>query len=149
MEKDPAKPRALEITPKGLDLLGIKPRQTKIPILGVVTAGQPILAVEEATDFFPIPPSIQDNNDLFMLTIRGSSMIKAGILPGDLVIIRRQSTAQNGEIVVALLGEEATVKRFRREGGQIWLLPENDDYQPIDGTGCEILGRVSAVLREY
>ena len=76
-------------------------------------------------------------------------MIKAGILPGDLVIIRRQSTAYNGEIVVALLGDEATVKRFHQENGQIWLLPENDDYRPIDGTGCQILGRVSAVLREY
>ena len=80
LRKDSAKPRALEITPKGLDLLGVKPIQTKIPMLGVVTAGQPILAVQDATDFFPIPPSIQDNNDLFMLKIRGSSMIKAGIL---------------------------------------------------------------------
>ena len=113
-----------------------------------MAAGAPILAQECIEDYITYDTR-GHGGEYFALRVRGESMIKAGILPGDLVIIRRQNTAQNGEIVVALLGEEATVKRFRREGGQIWLLPENDDYQPIDGTGCEILGRVSAVLREY
>lgn len=116
LQKDPSKPRALEITSKGLDILGVKPIQKEIPMLGVVTAGQPILAVENATEFFPIPPSIQDNNDLFMLTIRGTSMIKAGIFNGDQVIVRKQSTAKNGDIVIAMNDDnEATCKRFYKE----------------------------------
>lgn len=140
IEKGACKGRALTI-PR-------QPPEGKIPLLGSVAAGAPILAQECIEDYITYDTR-GHGGEYFALRVRGESMIKAGILPGDLVIIRRQSTVQNGEIVVALLGEEATVKRFRREGGQIWLLPENDDYQPIDGTGCEILGRVSAVLREY
>ena len=132
LQKDPSKPRALEITSKGLDILGVKPIQKEIPMLGVVTAGQPILAVENATEFFPIPPSIQDNNDLFMLTIRGTSMIKAGIFNGDQVIVRKQSTAKNGDIVIAMNDDnEATCKRFYKEKTRFRLQPENDTMEPI------------------
>ena len=125
-----------------------QPPEGKVPVLGSVAAGTPILAQECIEDYITFDTHGQAG-EYFALRVRGESMIKAGILPGDLVIIRRQSTAYNGEIVVALLGDEATVKRFHQENGQIWLLPENDDYRPIDGTGCQILGRVSAVLREY
>ncbi|MFC2680201.1 transcriptional repressor LexA, partial [Limosilactobacillus vaginalis] len=102
LQKDPSKPRALEITKQGLDLLGIEPEQKEIPMIGVVTAGQPILAVEDTTDYFPLPPSIKDASGLFMLKIHGTSMIKAGILDGDDVIVRKQSTAKDGEIVIAM-----------------------------------------------
>lgn len=150
LTKDPAKPRALEITPKGLDLLGVKPQQTKIPNLGVVTAGQPILAVEDATDFFPIPPSIQDNNDLFMLTIRGTSMIKAGILNGDQVIVRKQSSAKNGDIVIAMNDDnEATCKRFFKEKDRFRLQPENDTMDPIFLQNVTILGKVVGLFRDH
>lgn len=149
LQKDPFKPRALEITPKGFDLLGVKPLQTKIPLLGVVTAGQPILAVEDATDYFPIPPSIQDNNDLYMLTIRGTSMIKAGILNGDQVIVRKQSTAKNGDIVIAMNEDnEATCKRFFKEKDRFRLQPENDTMDPIYLKNVRILGRVVGLFRD-
>lgn len=150
LRKDSAKPRALEITPKGLDLLGVKPIQTKIPMLGVVTAGQPILAVQDATDFFPIPPSIQDNNDLFMLKIRGSSMIKAGILNGDDVVVRKQSTARNGDIVIAMNDDnEATCKRFFKEKNRFRLQPENDTMDPIFLQNVKILGKVIGLFRDH
>lgn len=150
LRKDSAKPRALEITPKGLDLLGVKPMQTKIPMLGVVTAGQPILAVQDATDFFPIPPSIQDNNDLFMLKIRGTSMIKAGILNGDDVIVRKQSTARNGDIVIAMNDDnEATCKRFFKEKDRFRLQPENDTMDPIFLQNVKILGKVIGLFRDH
>ena len=150
LRKDSAKPRALEITPKGLDLLGVKPMQTKIPMLGVVTAGQPILAVQDATDFFPIPPSIQDNNDLFMLKIRGTSMIKAGILNGDDVIVRKQSTARNGDIVIAMNDDnEATCKRFFKEKTRLRLQPENDTMDPIFLQNVKILGKVIGLFRDH
>ncbi|MDD6431786.1 MAG: transcriptional repressor LexA [Lactobacillaceae bacterium] len=150
LRKDSAKPRALEITPKGLDLLGVKPMQTKIPMLGVVTAGQPILAVQDATDFFPIPPSIQDNNDLFMLKIRGTSMIKAGILNGDDVIVRKQSTARNGDIVIAMNDDnEATCKRFFKEKTRFRLQPENDTMEPIFLQNVKILGKVIGLFRDH
>ncbi|WP_283594850.1 transcriptional repressor LexA [Limosilactobacillus galli] len=150
LRKDSAKPRALEITPKGLDLLGVKPMQTKIPMMGVVTAGQPILAVQDATDFFPIPPSIQDNNDLFMLKIRGTSMIKAGILNGDDVIVRKQSTARNGDIVIAMNDDnEATCKRFFKEKTRFRLQPENDTMDPIFLQNVKILGKVIGLFRDH
>ena len=128
--------------------LAISRHEGKVPVLGSVAAGAPILAQECIEDYVTFDTRGRAG-EYFALRVRGESMIRAGILPGDLVIVRRQNTAHNGEIVVALLGEEATVKRFHQEKDQIWLMPENEDYQPIDGTGCEILGRVSAVLREY
>ena len=150
LQKDPSKPRALEITSKGLDILGVKPIQKEIPMLGVVTAGQPILAVENATEFFPIPPSIQDNNDLFMLTIRGTSMIKAGIFNGDQVIVRKQSTAKNGDIVIAMNDDnEATCKRFYKEKTRFRLQPENDTMEPIFLDNVKILCKVVGLFRDH
>ena len=120
-------------------------RAGTIPVLGVVTAGQPILAVENVEGYLP-----WDGDDrCFALRVRGDSMINAGILPGDKVVVRPQPTAENGQIVVALLDDSATVKRLRREKGAVWLLPENPAYEPIDGSNCTILGLVKAVYREY
>lgn len=120
---------------------------TRIPVIGRVTAGQPILAFEEVTGYLCY--NTDDNGDYFALNVRGDSMINAGILDGDVVIVRRQSTARNGEIVIAMINGEATVKRFKQVGHQTWLMPENPLYQPIDGTGCEILGRVCSLSRDY
>lgn len=149
LQKDPTKPRALEITPEGLDALGVVKHKEQIPLLGVVTAGEPILAVEEATDFFPIPPTINDNDDLFMLTIRGESMINAGILTGDKVIVRKQTNANNGEIVIAMNEDnEATCKRFFKESDHYRLQPENDTMAPIILNQVTILGRVVGLFRD-
>lgn len=118
----------------------------KIPVLGSVAAGAPILAEELIEDYIPFDAQ---GEDCFALRIRGESMTGAGILPGDLVIVRRQPTAVNGEIVIALIGDEATCKRFSRRDGHVWLLPENEDYEPIDGTFARILGKVIALERRY
>ena len=120
----------------------------RVPVLGDVAAGSPILAQECIDDYISFDTQGRDG-EFFALRVRGESMLNAGILPGDLVVVHRQPTAQNGEIVVALLEDEATVKRFSRRNGHIWLLPENDDYQPIDGTYASILGKVAAVVRRY
>ena len=150
LEKDPTKPRALEVTKLGLDALGVQDKNPTIPLLGVVTAGEPILAVEEATDFFPVPPEYaNDSSNLFMLTIRGESMINAGILSGDQVIVRKQSTADNGTIVIAMTDEnEATCKRFYRESDHIRLQPENDTMAPIILDNVTILGKVVGLFRD-
>lgn len=116
-----------------------------VPLIGVVTAGQPILAVENIEGYLPW----EADSDCFALRVRGDSMIEAGIFDGDKIIVRPQSTAENGEIVVALLGEEATVKRLKKKGSEVWLMPENPAYQPIDGREAQILGKVKAVIREY
>ena len=120
-------------------------RPGQIPVVGVVTAGLPILAVEnqEGTMAWDADPKC------FALRVRGDSMINAGILDGDKVVVRPQSTADDGQIVVARIGDEATVKRLRRRSGQIWLMPENDAYAPIDGSEAELIGLVKAVIREY
>ena len=120
-------------------------RPGQIPVIGVVTAGLPILAVENQEGSI----SWDGDPNCFALRVRGDSMINAAILPGDLVVVRPQQTADDGQIVVARIGDEATVKRLRRRSGQIWLLPENDNYDPIDGTEAEIIGIVKAVVREY
>ncbi|MCS8562891.1 transcriptional repressor LexA [Pediococcus pentosaceus] len=150
LEKDPTKPRALEVTKLGLDALGVQDKNPTIPLLGVVTAGEPILAVEEATDFFPVPPEYEnDSSNLFMLAIRGESMINAGILSGDQVIVRKQSTADNGTIVIAMTDEnEATCKRFYRESDHIRLQPENDTMAPIILDNVTILGKVVGLFRD-
>lgn len=150
LEKDPTKPRALEVTKLGLDALGVQDKNPTIPLLGVVTAGEPILAVEEATDFFPVPPEYKnDSSNLFMLTIRGESMINAGILSGDQVIVRKQSTADNGTIVIAMTDEnEATCKRFYRESDHIRLQPENDTMATIILDNVTILGKVVGLFRD-
>lgn len=145
--KDPAKPRAIEVTREGMQALGIKPKE--IPVVGVVTAGQPILAVEDIDDYFPLPPDLQNEaGNLFMLRVHGKSMINAGILDGDKVIVRKQNTASNGEIVVAMTDEnEATVKRFYKEKGHFRLQPENDAMAPIILQDVHILGKVVGLYR--
>lgn len=145
--KDATKPRALEITDEGKKAIGVKP--TEIPVVGVVTAGQPILAVEDIEDYFPLPPDLEnDAGDLFMLRVHGESMINAGILNGDNVIVRKQSSATNGEIVVAMTDEnEATVKRFYKEKDHYRLQPENDNMAPIILNSVHILGKVVGLYR--
>lgn len=145
--KDATKPRAIEVTRKGEEELGIKPKQ--IPIVGVVTAGQPILAVEDIDEYFPLPPDLKDlAGDLFMLRVHGTSMINAGILDDDEVIVHKQNNAENGEIVVAMTEEnEATVKRFYKEDGHYRLQPENDTMAPIILPRVKILGKVVGLYR--
>ena len=120
-------------------------RPGQLPVVGVVTAGLPILAVEnqEGTICWDGDPNC------FALRVRGDSMVGAAILSGELVVVRPQQHADDGQIVVARIGDEATVKRLRRRNGQVWLMPENDNYDPIDGTEAEIIGLVKAVIREY
>ena len=120
----------------------------RVPVLGDVAAGSPILAQECIDDYISFDTQGRDG-EFFALRVRGESMLNAGILPGALVVVHRQPTAQNGEIVVALLEDEATVKRLSRRGGEVWLLPENENYSPIDGRYASILGKVAAVLRTY
>lgn len=119
-----------------------------IPIIGKITAGEPILAVENITDTFPIPLDFVGNSESFMLVVRGESMIEAGILNGDYILVRKQNSAINGEIVVALIGEEATVKTFYKEKDHIRLQPENSTMEPIIVPNCEILGKVTGVFRK-
>lgn len=120
-----------------------------VPVYGKVTAGIPITAVEDITETFPLPMSFAQNKDLFMLRVSGDSMINAAILDGDYIIVREQSTAQNGDIVVALIdNEEATVKTFYRENEYIRLQPENDSYEPIISKNVKILGKVAGVFRK-
>lgn len=149
--RDPSKPRAIEVTENGLKKLGINENENAIPMLGVVTAGAPILAVEDATDFFPLPDYLNhDSGDLFMLTIRGDSMINAGIFDGDFVIVRRQETADNGDIVIAMTDEdEATCKRFYKEDDYIRLEPENDNLDSILLPDVSILGKVISLYRTH
>ncbi len=116
-----------------------------IPVVGVVTAGIPILAVENQEGQMPW----DGDPNCFALRVRGQSMIGAGILDGDKVVVRPQQTAEDGQIVVARIGDEATVKRLRREKGKIWLMPENENFEPIDGSEAELIGLVKAVVREY
>ncbi len=122
--------------------------EDQVPIVGNVAAGSPILAEECIEDYLTFDTGGRPG-EYFALRVRGESMLNAGILPGDLVVVRRQPDANNGEIVVALLEDEATVKRLSRQNGRIWLLPENDAYSPIDGTYAQILGKVAAVVRRY
>lgn len=119
-----------------------------IPLVGKITAGQPILAVENITDTFPIPLDFVGNSESFMLTVRGESMIEAGILDGDYILVKRTNSAENGQIVVALIDDEATVKTFYKEDGYIRLQPENSTMDPIIVPDCQILGKVAGVFRK-
>ena len=119
-----------------------------VPVIGKITAGEPILAVENVTDTFPIPLDFVGTGESFMLTVRGESMIEAGILSGDYILVKKQNTANNGEIVVALIGDEATVKTFYKEKDHIRLQPENSTMDPIIVPDCKILGKVSGVVRK-
>ena len=148
IRKDPTKPRAIEILDKDDGFL-LSPKKTiDVPIVGKVTAGSPILAVENIEDTYPIPLEIVEGHDVFMLKIQGESMIEAGILDGDLVLVKEQSTALNGDIVVALLDEEATVKRFFKEENTIRLQPENQFMEPIYSKDVSILGKVMGLYRK-
>ena len=143
IEKGAGKGRAITLTEPPVEA-----QEDRVPIVGNVAAGSPILAEECIEDYLTFDTGGR-SDEYFALRVRGDSMINAGIFNGDLVVVRQQPVANNGEIVVALLEDEATVKRFSRRNGHIWLLPENDDYQPIDGTCASILGKVAAVVRRY
>ena len=119
-----------------------------VPLVGKITAGQPILAVENITDTFPIPIDFIGNSESFMLTVRGESMIEAGILDGDYILVKKTNSAENGQIVVALIDDEATVKTFYKEKGHIRLQPENSTMDPIIVPDCKIVGKVSGVFRK-
>ncbi|MCI9157103.1 MAG: transcriptional repressor LexA [Lawsonibacter sp.] len=124
------------------------PLANRVPVVGNVAAGSPILAQECIEDYLTFDTQGL-SGEHFALRVRGESMLNAGILPGDLVVVHRQQEARNGEIVVALFEDEATVKTYQRKNGQVWLLPENPEYEPIDGTYAEIIGKVVAVVRRY
>ena len=146
IRRDPTKPRAIEILDSSSDLLDNK-KVVHVPIIGRVTAGQPILAVENVEGSFPLQADLVTHDNVFMLRVQGDSMIEAGILNGDLIIVRQQNEARNGEIVVALIGEEATVKRFFKERTLIRLQPENSSMEPIYSQNVSILGKVIGVYR--
>ena len=148
IRKDPTKPRAIEILDKNDDFLLIRKRTVDIPIVGRITAGVPILAVENIEDTYPVPLELVEGHNVFMLAVQGESMIDAGILDGDLVLIKEQRTAMNGDIVVALLGEDATLKRFFKEKDRIRLQPENQFMEPIYSTDVSVLGKVIGLYRK-
>lgn len=145
IRRDSSKPRAIEVLPAA----GILPRSASVtvPLVGRVTAGLPVLAVENIEDYFPLPKDFGEQGTLFMLRVTGDSMIEAGILDGDYVIVRQQENAENGEIVVALLEDEATVKRFFKEKDKLRLQPENRFMEPIIVEDASILGKVIGVVR--
>ena len=150
IRRDPNRPRALEVLLPGQTdsvMSDIDESSVRVPLLGRIAAGSPITAEEHLEDTYVLPEQLVGSGALFMLEVHGDSMIEAAICDKDLVVVRQQSTAENGEIVVALLGEEATVKVLKRTPGQVWLLPQNRLYSPIDGNDATILGKVVAVLR--
>ena len=146
IRRDPTKPRAIEIVD---DTFGLTRREmVNIPMVGTVAAGEPLLAVENVNDYFPVPSHMLPTNaQLFMLTVRGESMINVGIFNGDQLIVQQQETAHNGDIVVALVDDSATVKTFYKENGHIRLQPENDTMDPIIVDNCIILGKVIGLMR--
>ncbi|PKM79770.1 MAG: repressor LexA [Firmicutes bacterium HGW-Firmicutes-14] len=145
IRRDPTKPRAIEVLEGDGNF--IRKEIVNVPIIGKVTAGQPILAVENVEDTFPLPVDFVNNDNVFILSVRGDSMINAGILDGDYVMVRQQSHAKNGDIVVALLEDEATVKTFYKEKDYIRLQPENPALTPIYTTDVKVLGKVIGVFR--
>ncbi len=142
------KTRAITVNVPRREELLAQERADQVPVVGSVAAGSPILAQECIEDYLTFDTGGL-SGEHFALRVRGESMKYAGILPGDLVVVHQQQDAYNGEIVVAMLEDEATVKTLRRKNGHTWLLPENPEYDPIDGDGCQILGRVVAVIRRY
>ncbi|WP_028659414.1 transcriptional repressor LexA [Nocardioides insulae] len=165
IRRDPHRPRALEVflpevlaarkamssaDESSLDETGVgdaTPPASYVPVVGRIAAGGPILAEERVEDVFPLPRQLVGDGQLFLLEVSGDSMVDAAICDGDYVVIRQQPTAENGEVVAAMIDGEATVKTFQRRSGQVWLLPHNAAYDPIDGTHATILGKVTAVLR--
>ena len=145
IHRDPTKPRAIEIVD---DTFNLTRREiANIPIIGTVAAGQPLLAAENIEGYFPIPTEYLSNKSVFMLKVKGSSMINAGIFEGDTIIVEQQNIANNGDIIVALIDDSATVKTFYKEKGHIRLQPENDSMEPIIVNDCQILGKVMGLLR--
>lgn len=170
LRRDPNRPRAIEVvspdapadmrgyrggataddTDATYDETGIndqRPEATYVPVLGQIAAGVPITAEESVEDVFPLPRQLVGEGQLFLLRVVGDSMVDAAICDGDWVVVRQQPTADNGDIVAAMLDNEATVKTFKRKDGKVWLLPHNPAFEPIDGDHATILGKVTAVLR--
>ena len=147
IRRDPTKPRAIEIIDDTFNLT--RRDMVNVPIVGQVAAGEPILAEQNITNYFPIPIEFMPNNETFLLTVKGESMINAGILDGDMVLVESTSVASNGEMVVALVDDSATVKTFYKEEGIYRLQPENDTMEPIIVSEVEILGKVIGVFRFF
>ncbi len=145
IRRDPTKPRTIEIIDEEFN--PVRRELVNVPLIGTVAAGQPILAEENISDYFPIPADVLPNADIFMLEVKGDSMINAGILNGDKVIVRIQNTAENGDKVVALLDDSATVKTFYKETDHFRLQPENDAMDPIISDSVQILGKVIGIFR--
>lgn len=149
IRRDATKPRAIEILSDNFTTSHINDGVVRVPIIGKVTAGEPITAIENIDDYFPLPANIANNKDVYMLSVSGESMIDAGIYDGDYVIVQKQPNANNGEIVVAMTDEnEATVKRFFKEDNHFRLQPENTSMDPIILNNVSILGKVIGVFRE-
>ena len=173
LRRDPNRPRALEVVspdakaeevgyragdvasprPRGdhydteTDSGDARPEASYVPVLGQIAAGVPITAEEVVEDVFPLPKQLVGEGELFLLKVNGDSMVDAAICDGDWVVVRQQQHAENGDVVAALLDNEATVKTFKRQDGHVWLMPHNADFSPIDGDHATILGKVTAVLR--
>lgn len=159
IKRDPNSPRAIDLTmpnKSGVAIDGLvggvegeqTPEAAFVPLVGRIAAGGPILAEESIEAIYPLPKEMVGNGELFMLEVVGDSMIDAAICHGDKVVVRNQDDAQNGEIVAALLGDEATVKTLKRKDGHVWLMPANPNYEPINGDHAKILGRVVTVMRK-
>lgn len=151
LRRDPNRPRAIEVLLPGEDETDsgdAAPTPRYVPVVGQIAAGGPILAEQSVEAVFPLPSELVGDGELFLLRVVGESMIDAAICDGDWVVVRRQPDAANGEIVAALIEDEATVKTFKRRDGHIWLLPHNPAFEPINGDMAQILGKVVAVLRK-
>jgi len=155
IRRDPNRPRAIEVrmpdpAESRVDVTGSGdqlPAATYVPLVGRIAAGGPILAEQAVEDVFPLPKQIVGDGQLFMLKVVGDSMVDAAICDGDWVVVRQQAVADNGDIVAAMLDNEATVKTFKKRDGHVWLMPHNESYEPINGDAAVILGKVTAVLR--
>ncbi len=147
IRRDPTKPRAIEILDDDFNLT--RREVVNVPMIGQVAAGEPILATEHIENYFPIPAEYIPNKETFMLKVKGESMINAGILDGDSILVKQQPDAENGDIVVALVGDSATVKTFYKEDGHFRLQPENDTMDPIIVDECSIIGKVFGVFRIF
>jgi repressor LexA len=165
LRRDPNRPRAVEVlmpdaTPRRAvgpasdgtydetDSGADRPEAIYVPVVGRIAAGGPILAEESVEDVFPLPRRLVGEGTLFLLEVKGDSMVDAAICDGDFVVVRQQQGAENGEIVAAMIDGEATVKTLQRRSGEIWLLPHNDAYEPIDGRDAVVLGKVVTVMRK-
>jgi repressor LexA len=157
LRRDPNRPRAVDVrgaddaaTPSVTEVAGSDalPEPTFVPVLGRIAAGGPILAEEAVEDVFPLPRELVGEGTLFLLKVVGDSMVEAAICDGDWVVVRQQNVADNGDIVAAMIDGEATVKTFKRAGGQVWLMPHNPAFDPIPGNDATVLGKVVTVIRK-